>query len=65
MPRHIPTAILLLLMIVLFVSMDEAFLSQLFTEFTVGMDEPGAALRQGVILKDICHVVEQPCHRKE
>ncbi len=29
------------------------------------MDEPCAALRQGVVLKDICHVVEQPRHRKE
>ena len=48
-----------------FVAMGEAFLSQLFTEFTVGMDEPCAALRQGVILKDICHVVEQSRHCKE
>ena len=47
-------------MVILLVAMDEALLSQLFTEFTVGMDESRAALRQGVILKDIRHVVEQP-----
>ena len=52
-------------MIVLLVAMGEALLSQLFTEFTVGVDESRAALRQGVVLKDIRHVVEQPRHRKE
>ena len=52
-------------MIVLLVAVGKAFLPQLFTEFTVGMDEPRAALRQGVVLEDICHVMEQPRHRKE
>ena len=52
-------------MIILFVTMGEALLSQLFTKFTVGMDEPSAALWQGVVLEDIRHVVEQPRHRKE
>ena len=52
-------------MIVLLVAMGEALLSQLFTKFTVGVDKSRAALRQGVILKDICHVVEQPRHSKE
>ena len=55
---HIPAAILLLLMVILLVAMGEALLPQLFTEFTVGMDESRAALRQGVVLKDICHVME-------
>ena len=45
-------------MVILLVTMGEALLSQLFTEFAVGMDEPRAALRQGVVLKDICHVME-------
>ena len=62
---HIPAAVLLFFVIILLVAMGEALLSQLFTKFTVGMDESRAALRQGVILKDICHVMEQPCHRKE
>ena len=52
-------------MVILLVAMGEALLSQLFTEFTVGVDESRAALRQGVVLKDIRHVVEQPRHRKE
>ena len=52
-------------MVILLVAMGEALLSQLFAEFTVGVDESRAALRQGVILKDICHVVEQSRHRKE
>lgn len=64
MHRHIPTAILLLLMIVLFVSMDETFLPQLLTALAVDVGEPRAALRQGVVLEDICHVMEQPRHRK-
>ena len=62
---HVPATILLFFVIILLVAMGEALLSQLFTKFTVGMDESRAALRQGVILKDICHVMEQPCHRKE
>ena len=49
-------------MIVLLVAVGEAFLPQLFTEFAVGMDEPRAALRQGVLLKDIRNMVEQSCH---
>ena len=65
MHRHIPTAILLLLMIVLFVSMDETFLPQLLTALAVDVGEPRAALRQGVVLEDICHVMEQPRHRKK
>ena len=52
-------------MVILLVTMGKALLSQLFTKFTVGMDEPSATLRQGVVLEDICHVVEQPRHRKE
>ena len=52
-------------MVILLVTMGEALLSQLFTEFAVGMDEPCAALRQGLVLKDVRHVVEQPRHRKE
>ena len=52
-------------MVILLVAMGEALLPQLFTEFTVGMDESRAALRQGVILEDIRHVMEQPRHRKE
>ena len=52
-------------MVMLLVTMGEALLSQLFTEFAVGMDEPCAALRQGLVLKDVRHVVEQPRHRKE
>ena len=52
-------------MIILLVDVGEALLSQLFTEFMVGMDESCAALRQGVVLKDICHVMEQSRHRKE
>ena len=65
MHRHIPTAILLLLMIVLFVAMDETFLPQLLTALAVDVGEPRAALRQGVVLEDICHVMEQPRHGKE
>ena len=52
-------------MVIHLVAVGEAFLPQLFAEFTVGVDESRAALRQGVVLKDIRHVVEQPCHRKE
>ena len=52
-------------MIILLVAMGKVLLSQLFAEFTVGMDESCAALRQGVVLEDIRHVVEQPRHRKE
>ena len=52
-------------MVILLVAMGEAFLPQLFAEFTVDVDESRAALRQGVVLKDIRHVVEQPRHRKE
>ena len=55
---HIPAAILLLLMVILLVAMGEALLSQLFTEFTVGVDESRAALRQGVVLEDIRHVMK-------
>ena len=59
MHRHIPTAILLLLMIVLFVAMDETLLPQLLTALAVDVGEPRAALRQGVVLEDPAHVVEQ------
>ena len=52
-------------MIIHLVAVGNALLSQLFAEFTVGVDESRAALRQGVVLKDICHVMEQPRHRKE
>ena len=52
-------------MIILLVAMGEALLPQLLTPLTVGMDEPCAALWQRVVLEDIRHVVEQPCHRKE
>ena len=52
-------------MVIRIVAVSNAFLSQLFTEFTVGMDESCATLRQGVVLEVICHVVEQPRHRKE
>ena len=65
MHRHIPTAILLLLMIVLFVAVDETFLPQLLTALAVDVGEPRAALRQGVVLEDICHVMEQSRHCKE
>ena len=65
MHRHIPTAILLLLMIVLFVAMDETLLPQLLTALAVDVGEPRAALRQGVVLEDICHVMEQSRHCKE
>ena len=65
MHRHIPTAILLLLMIVLFVAMDETFLPQLLTALAVDVGEPRAALRQGGVLEDICHVMEQSRHCKE
>lgn len=65
MHRHIPTAILLLLMIVHFVSMDETFLPQLLTALAVDVGEPRVALRQGVVLEDICHVMEQPRHGKK
>ena len=55
---HILAAILLLLMVILLVAMGEALLSQLFTEFTVGIDESCTASRQRVVLKDICHVMK-------
>ena len=51
MHRHIPTAILLLLMIVLFVAMDETFLPQLLTALAVDVGEPRAALRQGSVFR--------------
>ena len=55
---HIPAAVLLFFMIVLLVALSNAFLLDLRTEFAVNMREPCAALRQGVVLKDIRHVVE-------
>lgn len=58
MHGHIPAAILLFLMIVLLVSVGNALLLDLRTEFAVNMREPCAALRQGVVLKDICHVMK-------
>ena len=50
MHRHIPTAILLLLMIVLFVAMDETLLPQLLTALAVdvGRQSGGIALRCGI-----------------
>lgn len=41
--------------------MKEQFLMPL----VVDVGEPCAALRQGVILEDICHVMEQPRHREK
>ena len=52
-------------MIVLFVAVDETFLPQLLTALAVDVGEPRAALRQGVVLEDICHVMEQSRHCKE
>ena len=52
-------------MVILLVAVGEAFLPQLFTEFTVGIDESCTASRQRVVLEDIRHVVEQPRHSKE
>ena len=52
-------------MIILLVAVGEALLPQLLTPLAVNVGEPCAALRQGVVLKDIRHVVEQPRHRKE
>ena len=52
-------------MVIRVMAVGEAFLSQLLTALTVNMREPCAALRQGVVLEDICHVMEQSRHRKE
>ena len=52
-------------MVIRIVAMGEAFLLDLRTELAVNMREACAALRQGVVLEDIRHVVEQPRHRKE
>ena len=65
MHGHIPATILLFLMVILLVAVGETFLSQLLTALAVDVGEPRATLRQGVVLEDICHVMEQPRHRKE
>ena len=52
-------------MVIRIVAMGEAFLLDLRTELAVNMREACAALRQGVVLEDIRHVMEQPRHRKE
>ena len=52
-------------MVIRIVAMGEALLPQFLTPFAVNVGESCAALRQGVVLKDIRHVVEQPRHRKE
>ena len=52
-------------MVILLVTMGKALLPQLLTALVVDVGESCAALRQGVVLKDICHVMEQPRHCKE
>ena len=52
-------------MVIRVMAVGEAFLSQLLTALEVNMREACAALRQGVVLKDVRHVMEQPRHRKE
>ena len=52
-------------MVIRIVAMGEALIPQFLTPLAVNVDESRAALRQGVVLEDICHVMKQSRYRKE